>query len=173
MQRWRTLDAWIVATLVLAALVLAGLSIVRWQSLTRLEFFTGKLVGAAHHTAFLGRVERCVLSSRRFEVSGWMARPGVVRGPHHTRVLLRDDRDGRVWQLPTELPPRSDVNVRLNGGSTGPVDYTTSGYAASLDLRRARPRIPSGQVMIAFDEGQAPAGTQYVIVEIPCRMDAR
>ena len=172
MQRWRTLDAWIFATLVLAALVLAGLSIVRWQSLTRLEPFDGNVVGQAPATALLGRVERCVLSSRRFEVAGWMARAGVVRGPHVTRVVLRDDRDGRLWQLPTELPPRSDVNFRLNHGEGGRVDYTTSGYAASLDVRRAKPRIPAGQVLIAFDEGLAPAGTQYVLVPIACRMDA-
>ena len=171
MQRWRTLDAWIFATLVLAALVLAGLSVLRWQSLTRLAPFEGKVVGEAPTATVLGQMERCARSSRRFEVSGWMARAGVVRGPHVTRVLLRDDRDGRLWQLPTELPPRSDVNVRLNRGTPGPVDYTTSGYAASLDLRRAKPRIPAGQVLIACDEGVAQAGTQYVLVQIPCRMD--
>jgi hypothetical protein len=175
MQRWRTLDAWIFATLVLAALVLAGLSVMRWQSLTRLAPFNGTLSDPVKDpmAGMIGEVERCAQSSRRFEVSGWMARRGVVRGPHATRVLLRDDRDGRVWQLPTELPPRSDVNVRLKRGASGPVDYTTSGYAASLDLRRAKPRIASGLVMIAFDEGQAPAGTRYVIAPIHCRLDAR
>lgn len=171
MQRWRALDAWILATLVVAAIVLAGLSIARWHSLTRLEPFTGKIVGQAPPATLLGRVERCARSSRHFEVSGWMARAGVVRGPHVTRVLLRDDRDGRLWQLPTELPPRSDVNVQLNrAGATG-VDYTTSGYAASLDLRIAKTRVPAGQVLIAFDEGLRPAGTHYLLVPVACRMD--
>lgn len=173
MQRWRALDAWIAATLALAALVLAGLSVVRWHALTRIEPFTGKVVGEVPATALLGRVERCALSARRFEVAGWMARAGAVRGPHVTRVLIRNDRDGRLWQLPTELPPRPDVNARLNPGGANGVDYTTSGYAASLDLRSAKARIPAGQVLIAFDEGLAPAGTQYLIVPLDCRMAAR
>ncbi|MGO4549630.1 hypothetical protein AB4059_00785 [Lysobacter sp. 2RAF19] len=169
MQRWRTLDAWILATLVVAAVVLAGLSVARFRSLTRVVPFAGQVVDGVPATALLGRVERCAVSPRRFEVSGWMAQPGVARGPHVTRVLLRDDRDGRLWQLPTELPPRSDVNVQLNRAGFAGADYTTSGYAASLDLRRAKPRIAAGQVFIAYDQGTS--GRRYQLVRVACRMD--
>ena len=162
------LDVWIASALVAAALALAGLLGARVMAFRTLEPFEGPVTGREPFAAFRGRVERCDLARHRLYVGGWIARAGAPRARHATRVLLRDAADGRFWQLPTDRPARLDVTARLARELNDGVDYTTSGFAASVDLRKSSPRIDGGRVFIAYDAGGARAGLGYILVPTRC-----
>lgn len=164
----RRLDRWIAGGLVAAALGLAALYGARVAAFRTLEPFRGPVAGYEAFAAFRGEMERCDVRSGQFVVRGWIARPGVSRARHATRVVLRDSADGRLFVLPTDLTVRPDVNARLAAELRDGIDYRTSGFAAWVDLARSTPAIEQARVFIAYDEGGARAGERYVLVATEC-----
>lgn len=156
-------DPWILAALVGVALALALLFLLRAREFRALVPFEGPIAGVAPFASFRGAIERCAPASGRLEVKGWIARPGVARGRHATRVVVRGE-DGRLWRMPTELPARYEVHARLQRELGDGIDYYSSGFAASLDLRNAGPALAHGRVFVAYDEG----GGRYTLVAVPC-----
>jgi len=164
----RRLDGWIAGTLVVAAVGLAGLYGARVAAFRTLVPFRGPVAGFETFAAFRGEMERCDVRSGQLVVRGWIARPGVSRARHATRVALRDSADGRLFVLPTDLTVRPDVNTRLAAELRDGIDYRTSGFAAWVDLPRSTPAIERARVFIAYDEGGARAGERYVLVATEC-----
>lgn len=164
----RRLDRWIAGGLVAAALGLAALYGARVAAFRTLEPFRGPVAGYEAFAAFRGEMERCDVRSGQFVVRGWIARPGVSRARHATRVVLRDSADGRLFVLRTDLTVRPDVNTRLAAELRDGIDYRTSGFAAWVDLARSTPAIEQARVFIAYDEGGARAGERYVLVATEC-----
>ena len=164
MGRW---GLWWAGALAVAALGV-GLYGGRTLASGTLEPFEQPLQGLQPMAMVRGEIERCQLHGGRLTVHGWIARPGMQRGPHATRVLLRNDADGRYYLMHTDLRPRADVNARLAAELHDGIDYTTSGFAAWVDLVRAEPAVTGARVFIAYDEGDGRAGPSYVLVPTDC-----
>jgi hypothetical protein len=120
-----------------------------------------------HLDAFAYSLDRCARSTSKISVAGWVAKPGVHRATHTTTVLIRDESDGRLFAMKTDLPNRKDVTVHLNRMLGDDVDYDNTGFSASLNLHKARRGIKQGRVYIAFDENG-----QYTLLPMPCTYSA-
>jgi hypothetical protein len=151
-----------------AALGIAGVFGARHLAARTLEPFEDPLQGLQPMATFRGEIERCQLHGGRLTVRGWIARPGTQRGRHATRVLLRNDADGRYYLMHTDLRPRADVNARRAAELHDGIDYTTSGFAAWVDLARAQPAVAGARIFIAYDEGDGRTGPSYVLVPTDC-----
>lgn len=150
--------------LIAAALFLACFCVLLFRSFNQAPPFEGPVGGYLPLPAFQSKIESCKFSAhRRILISGWIARPGQRRGKHTTTVVIRDAADGRFYAMKTDLPPRRDVSKRLNYLLGDKIDYTTSGFAASLNLQKAGHRIREGQLYIAYDEGES-----YTLVPTTC-----
>lgn len=150
--------------LVAAALFLACFYVLLFRTFNQSPPFEGPVGGSLPLQAFQSEIESCKFSARRrILISGWIARPGQRRGKHTTTVVIRDAADGRLYAMETDLPPRRDVSRTLNNQLGDTIDYTTSGFAASLNLQKAGHRIREGQLYIAYDEGGS-----YTLVPTAC-----
>ena len=148
--------------LIAAALFLACFYALLFKGFNRAPLFEGPVGGA--QSALQSKIESCKFSAhRRILISGWVARPGQRRGKHTTTVVIRDAADGRLYAMETDLPPRRDVSDKLNKLFGDRIDYTTSGFAASLNLQKAGHRIRQGRLYIAYDEGDS-----YTLIPTTC-----
>lgn len=156
----RLLDVLLIA----AALFLACFYVLVFRSFNQAPPFEGPVGRYLPLQAFQSKIESCKFSAyRRILISGWVARPGQRRGKHSTTVVIRDAADGRLFAMETDLPPRRDVSRKLNKLLGDSVDYTTSGFSASLNLRKAGHLIREGRLYIAYDEGKS-----YTLIPTTC-----
>lgn len=112
---------------------------------------------------FRHAVELCRSSVSKVSIAGWVARPGLYRPTHRTTVVLRDEKNGRLYAMKTDLPTRRDVTTRLNAALGDRVNYENSGFAASLDVVDAGLQIAHGRVYVAFEERG-----RYILLPMPC-----
>lgn len=117
----------------------------------------GSLVQYAHY------MDGCRTSVSKISITGWLAKPGVHRDRHATTALIRDESDGRMFVMKTDVLNRKEVTAHLNNALGDTVDYDNSGFSASLNLHAASRGIREGRVYIAYDEGGI-----YMLLPMPC-----
>lgn len=113
-------------------------------------------------------MDSCRVSVSKISISGWVAKPAVRRGKHATTAVLRDESNGRMYVMKTDLPPRRDVTAHLNQVLGDAVNYDNTGFSASLNLSATGRGIREGRVYVAYDEGQS-----YSLVPMPCAFSSR
>ena len=92
-------------------------------------------ISTADPTAYLGEVEG--VKWERDDVSatddyvlikGWLLKPGVSVQKVAMHVVLRDQKDGRYYVVPTDVTERTDITERMGDGNI----YDYSGFTVIL-----------------------------------------
>ena len=144
------------------AAVAVGMAMLLWVLFHRYNSapeFTGRVAPDAGLS--VSEVEFCRTTRGKVEVAGWAAVPGLERKRHATRVLWREDATGRLRTMHTDLPVRRDVRARLNQRLGDGIDYSSSGFAASLNLEAAG--AGPGSTWLALD-----AGGHFRLIPLRC-----
>lgn len=145
-----------------AGLAFAGFYFLLFTHLNAAPVFQGPtVIGSLHQYQYA--MDSCHTSSSNISISGWLAKPGLGWEKHATTALIRDESDGRMFVMKTDLPDREDVTKFLNKVLGDKVRYWNAGFAASLNLRASGRRIRKGRIYIAYDEDKS-----YTLVAMPC-----
>lgn len=115
-------------------------------------------------TGILFSIDKLEAKKKKLTVNGWALIEGQSILEGDTKVILRNHRTNKGYEIPTEMVERPDLNRVFPDGA----DYTQSGFTATVDTWKFDLKYDPHEVFIGyFKDGNKlyiPTG-QYVVID--------
>lgn len=122
------------------------------------------IVAETDTTGILYSIDKLEAKKKKLSVSGWAFIEGQTIHNGDSKIILRNNRTGKGYEIPTKLVERADLNDVFSHG----VDYSKSGFTSTVDTWKFDLKYDPHEIVIGYfkdgNELYIPTG-QYVVVD--------